>query len=761
MNLDDLKAERRWVGYKSPTDKAPMNPHTGRNASSTDSATWATYAEATAAQKRYRWHGVGFVLNGDGIVGIDLDDCLKPIGNDEYKSSSLARYVMDMAPSYTEVSPSGTGLHIIGTGTLERSIKDAINGDAIEVYGNGRYLTYTDEWVNTSPKEINDIQHVINEIVDLVESEREKRMNKPAPVARESVSDEHLQTVYDTWLDRVRGIMHSAVVGNRHNSRLKASRLMGGALAALRKEGVPVMTDDQAVEFIYDLLIPDQGDQRIERIAIEHGLAFGLSDPLTIWPPKSEPFVDVPYVPKTAQDTPTRKDPSAHYHLTDIGNALRLVDTCAGRLCYASEWKQWLVWDGQRWCKGDDAGVMKLAHKVALGIYDGISSEDDEKKRNALLKWAVQSESAVRIDAMIKSARPYLTVASVQFDTRPDLLCVRNGVVNLRTGQLMPHDATMMLTKRTHIDYDPSATAPKWRAFLDRIFEGNGDVLQFIQRAVGYTLTGSTDEHCLFFLYGVGANGKSTFLEAMRMVMGEYYVTTSVEAMLATEYTGGATPYVASLPGMRMAMASEMPEGRRFNESLIKDITGGGTITARRLYGDPFEFQPSHTMWISGNYRPRITGTDEGIWRRLKVVPFNAFIPPEERRPMGEVLDEFRSELSGILTWAVQGSIAWYDWGLPASRTIEQATMEYRGEEDVVARFVAAECVLQPDAMTAKHKVFEAWQRWTDEESEKSANGWSQRRFTEQLKRKGVELGGMGRMFYVGIGLRTDRAEGA
>jgi putative DNA primase/helicase len=518
------------------------------------------------------------------------------------------------------------------------------------------------------------------------------------------------------------------------------------------------MSDDAAIQYIYDLLIPDQGDQRIEYRAIEDGVRYGLTQPLTVWERRRKVEATTPVV--TDVQEKVLLDPTAHYHLTDIGNGLRLVDSCAGRLCYVAEWKQWLVWDGQRWCKGDDAGVMKLAHKVALSIYDGISSEDDEKKRKELLKWAIQSESAVRIDAMIKSARPYLTMPSAQFDTRPDMLCVRNGVVNLRTGQLISHDATMMLTKRTDIHYDPTATAPTWRAFLDRIFEGNGDVLQFIQRAVGYTLTGSTDEHCLFFLYGVGANGKSTFLEAMRMLMGEYYVTTSVEAMLATEYTGGATPYVASLPGMRMAMASEMPEGRRFNESLIKDITGGGTITARHLYGAPFEFQPSHTMWISGNYRPRITGTDEGIWRRLKVVPFNAFIPPEQRRPMAEVLDGFRSELSGILTWAVQGAMAWYDWGLPTSPTIEQATMEYRGEEDVVARFISAECVLQPDAMTAKHKVFEAWQQWTDEESEKSANGWSQRRFTEQLKRKGVELGGMGRMFYVGIGLRSDRTEG-
>jgi putative DNA primase/helicase len=756
MNLEELKQQRRWVGYKSPTDKAPMNPHTGRNASSTDSATWATYAEATAAQARYRWHGVGFVLNGDGIVGIDLDDCLKPV-DDGYQRSNLARHIMAIAPSYTEVSPSGTGLHIIGMGSIERAIKATIGGDAVEVYSTGRYLTYTDEWVDTTPKDIADISDAINEIMDMVEAERDSAMMKPAPVPATSSDDEHLRYVWETWRGRIDRIMQSATEGNRHNSRIKAGRLMGGALAALRQHGYNPMSDDHATQYIYDLLIPDQGEQRIEYRAIEDGVRYGLTQPLTVWERRRKVETTVPTV---VADTPTiQKDPSAYYHLTDIGNGLRLVDSCVGRLCYVAEWKQWLVWDGQRWCKGDDAGVMKLAHKVALGIYDGISKEDDEKKRKELLKWAIQSESAVRIDAMIKTARPYLTIPSAQFDTRPDMLCVRNGVVNLRTGQLIPHDATMMLTKRTDIDYDPTATAPTWRAFLDRIFEGNGDVLQFIQRAVGYTLTGSTDEHCLFFLYGVGANGKSTFLEAMRMLMGEYYVTTSVEAMLATEYTGGATPYVASLPGMRMAMASEMPEGRRFNESLIKDITGGGTITARHLYGAPFEFQPSHTMWISGNYRPRITGTDEGIWRRLKVVPFNAFIPPEQRRPMAEVLDGFRNELSGILTWAVQGAVAWYDWGLPTSPTIEQATMEYRGEEDVVARFVAAVCVLQPDAMTAKHKVFEAWQQWTDEESEKSANGWSQRRFTEQLKRKGVELGGMGRMFYVGIGFRSDRTE--
>lgn len=762
MNLDDLKMQRRWVGFRSADDKAPMNPHTGRNASSTKPDTWATFDEAMTAQVRYGWAGVGVVLTGDGVVGIDLDDCLKQI-EDGYERSKFAKYVMELAQSYTEVSVSGSGLHILGLGTVENAIKASVNGDAVEVYGTARYFTFSDEWVESTPKELRSIQDAINEIVDMVEAERERSLHKPAPKAATTIDDDHLQYVWGKWRERAERIMHSATVGNRHNSRLKASRLVGGALAALRQRGFSPMGDDEAISYIYDLLIPDQGEQRIERRAIEDGLLYGLSQPLEIWESKRRDVAPASSA-VTQSDQSTKSDQSdrksAEYHLTDIGNGQRLVDSCAGRLCYVAEWKQWLVWDGKRWMKGDDAGVSILAHKVALSIYDDISRQDDEKRRKDYVRWATTSESAQRIEAMIKTARPYLTKSHELFDTHAHLLTVANGVVNLRTGHLMPHDATLMLTKMTPVPYDVSATAPKWSAFLDTIFEGNYDLLQFIQRAIGYTLTGSVDAHCLFFLYGIGANGKSTFLETLRMLMGEYYITTSVEAMLSSDNANQATPYVASLPGIRLAMASEMPEGRRFNESLIKDITGGGTIVARHLYGAPFQFQPSHTLWISGNHKPRITGTDEGIWRRIRLIPFNAYIEPEKRRPMAEMLEEFRAELPGILTWAVQGAVAWYDWGLPRSQTIEQATMAYRDEEDIVARFIADRCVLVPSVMTVKHKVFDEWQKWCEEETEKAAHGWSQRRFTEQLKRKGIDLGGMGRMMYIGIGLKTPRNEG-
>lgn len=762
MNLEDLKAQRRWVCYKSATDKAPLNARTGKNAKSTDASTWSTYAEAVAGAKRYGFAGVGFVFTGeDGLVGIDLDDCLSG-DEDSPVRSKLAKHLMELSPSYTEFSPSLTGLHIIGTGSLESAIKATINGDKVEVYNRGRYFTYTGLHLEGTPLEFCDIQHAINEVVDLVAEERNESWTKPAPFAvATSSDDEHYAFVYQTWTDRAVSMMQSATKGNRHNTRVKAGRLLGGALSALRQVGYPVMSDDEAVRLLYDVLIPDQGEQRVERKAIEDGIAYGKQTPLTIWERRQRVELPPPMVvatPDHAIDINVSTD-RREYHLTDLGNGQRMVDATTGRLCYVDKWKQWLVWDGRRWARGDDAGVAMLAHKVALSIYDDISRQPDEKRKE-YVKWATNSESSQRLDAMVKTARPYLTKSHDIFDRYPHLLVVANGVVNLRTGTMTDFEPTQYITRMVDIPYDPQAQCPKWLAFLDRIFEGNVELMRFINAAIGYTLTGSVDEHCLFFLYGTGANGKSTFLEALRMIMGDYYVTTSIEAMLASDATGsGATPYVAAMAGMRMAMASEMPEGRRFNESLIKDITGGGTITARHLYGEPFQFEPSHTMWISGNHRPRITGTDEGIWRRLRLIPFNATIPESERRPMAEVLEEFRAELPGILRWAIDGAVTWYDWGLPKSQTVDTATMEYRGDEDIVARFIAEQCVTGKTMQILKHKLLEAWQEWTERESEKAANGWSQRRFTEQVLRKGITLGGMGRMFYQGIALRTDRDE--
>lgn len=761
MHIDDLKLQSRWVCYKSPSDKAPMCATTGRNAASTDPKTWATYAQAKAACQRYGWHGVGIVLTGDGVVGIDIDDCIEYIDDDATVKPSASVYRSRLLHTYAEVSPSGHGLHFIGQGVVGKAFKITHDGMSFEVYGDGRYLTFTEECVDGHALELSDIQAVIDDMrTDLTPAPRTTaptRRHDPSPPT--TIPDAWVKAVWERRRQTAYDMVASAIDGERHYARWKAGRLAGGALAMVRNHGFDPMSDDSVIDMLIEAQPPSKDAERKEYRVIEDGLRDGLANPLEMpVPPPAEPPTPISVPPSpVVVDAAVPADEPTEYHLTDIGNGLRFVHATRGRLHYVAEWKSWVVWDGKRWAHGDDAAVVKLAHKVALSIYDDISKEDDDKRRKELIKWALASESAVRIDAMMKTARPYLTVPASQFDTHPHLLTVANGVVNLKDGTLSPHDSSLMLTKMVGIDYHGATPTPRWNAFLRTVMDGNDELVQYLKVAMGYTMTGSTDEHCLFFLYGVGANGKSTFLEAMRLVMGDYYVTTSVEALLATDYTGGATPYVAGLQGMRCAMASEMPEGRRFNESLVKDVTGGGMLTARHLYGAPFQFMPSHTLWISGNYRPRITGTDDGIWRRLRVIPFTVSIPPERRRPMSDIMADFVEEQSGILAWVIQGAIHWYDWGLPKVDAIDKAVMEYRGEEDIVARYIADRCVIGHGMTVVKTKLFEDWTTWLEEENEVAAEKWQQRRFTENLLRKGITLGGQGRMQYIGIGLRSDR----
>jgi len=749
MTVVELKMEKRWVGYTTinGNEKVPMNPLTGGTAKSTDPETWGTYAEAMTAKQRYGWKGVGLVLTGDGLVGIDLDSSLTEVG-DELRRSGLAKHLMSLANSYTEISPSGKGLHILGYADLSKNYNTKIGNDKLEMYYIGRYLTYTEDFVDNDLTEIKNIQTAIDEAIDLINAEKKPTptMLATAPTINAKpleVQDGSYDTLYHTLTLRAISVMENAQDGQKHATRIKAGRLMGGVLQAFRDIGYETMTDDEAVDLLYNAMIPADNHPREYR-AISDGLEYGLQAPINL----SE--YNTKKVTKEMNEIAVNNT-GKKYHLTDMGNGLRLVDACESRLIWVAEWRAWLVWDGKRWRKGDESGVVKLAHQVALSIYDEISQETDKSDREKVLRWAEQSESLNRINSMIASAKPYLTKSSEIFDTHAHLLNVANGVIDLRTGTLMPHNPSYFITKVTEIEFNSTTPAPKWDSFLNTIFMGNSNLMDFIQRAVGYTLTGSTDEHCLFFMYGVGANGKSTFLEAMRLLMTEYYVTTDVNALLNHEVSNNATPYVASLPGMRMAMASEMPENRKLNESLVKDITGGGTITARHLYGSPFEFQPSHTIWVAGNHKPKIQGSDEGIWRRLRVIPFNAFIAPEDRKPMSEIMADFKEELEGILAWAVAGAVLWYKSGLPRIAEIEQANKEYRGEEDILQRFLDDECEVATTNKVNKRDFYNAFITFCRDEGETEAAKWSIKELTHKLKRKDITLGGNGRAFYMGV----------
>lgn len=400
---------------------------------------------------------------------------------------------------------------------------------------------------------------------------------------------------------------------------------------------------------------------------------------------------------------------------TDVGNARRLTYAYGDELRYVPQWNSWIAWDGRRW-QPDAAGqVVERAKDVAADLYaQGLKATGDD--RQAILKWALRSETAARIEAMIRLARsePGIPVEPRQLDSDPWALNVRNGTLNLRTGEIRPHRPSDLATKLADVDYLPDTDAPTFLAFLERIIPDPA-VRAFLQRAAGYSLTGCTSEQVLVFAHGAGANGKTTFLSALLATWGEYGRQAEPDLLLAR---GDVHPTgVADLHGARLVVCAEVEAGRRFAESQVKQLTGSDPITARRMRQDFWTFRPTHTLWLAANHRPVVRGTDHAIWRRIRLVPFGVTIPPAERdRHLAERLE---AERAGILAWAVRGAVEWHLDGLGDPAAVIEATDAYRAEQDVTGDFLSDTCVVNAEAKVSAFDLYRAYTRWCDENGER------------------------------------------
>jgi putative DNA primase/helicase len=435
----------------------------------------------------------------------------------------------------------------------------------------------------------------------------------------------------------------------------------------------------------------------------------GIADSIT----RYEPGV---LLPSSAfphrQETSER---SSHY-LTDLGNARRLVARHGQNLRFCHLWDQWFVWNGLLWVRDIDSAVMRRAKETVESMYDEAASlRGDQCKK--LIEHAERSQAAPRLDAMIELATSEipLPIRPDQFDTNPWLLTVQNGTLNLQTGTLQAPCRENYMTKQTPVCYDPEAHCPTWLAFLHRIMQENHELIAFLQKAVGYTLTGDTSEQVLFLLYGTGANGKSTFLEVLRDLLGGYAQQTDFTTFLARK-SDKVRNDVARLCGARLVTAVEVESGQRLDEALVKQVTGGDTITARFLYQEFFEFTPQFKLFLAANHKPVIWGTDHAIWRRIRLIPFDVTIPPAERDK--DLLAKLRAELSGILAWAVQGCLAWQREGLGVPKEIDFATESYREEMDPVGAFLEDCCVLDPQAKISTGTLYEAYMAWCNQSGE-------------------------------------------
>lgn len=456
-------------------------------------------------------------------------------------------------------------------------------------------------------------------------------------------------------------------------------------------------------------------------------------------------------------------DPASNIYkepYTDVWNAKLMAEKFGDDIRYCDQLGGWYVWDGTRWQKDESYKIVNFARLTIKQMFEMANTQNDKE----LFKHSVKSEAESKINAMIKLCRSCdgIYVKSKEFDAAPTNYIVncKNGMVNLKTGELLPHDRKFLITKRIDVNYNSEAKCSEWLKFLETVFCAKRDVIDFIQRAVGYSLTADTTEQCMFILHGVGANGKSTFLKHISNICGDYAKNMPASALL--EKAGDQTNDIAMLKGSRFCQASESSRNKKLSEALVKILTGGDLISARFLHKEFFEFYSTFKVYMATNHIPRIEGTDNGIWRRIRLIPFDKVFSKDE---MDRKIDErLEREYEGILAWAIEGCQKWLKEGLGTAGIMTEALAELREESDIIGNFIEEKCVCKAYCTVSLAALTKEIQVWTLENGTRKVY---RSELIDYLKKRGFENerkttkvgGGKGRFFWHGIGLKTEFPE--
>jgi putative DNA primase/helicase len=758
-----MREKRQWVRWRreerdGKATKIPYEAAAVRAAKTNSAETWGTFADALKYMPRGDMSGVGYVFAYcGGEVGIDLDGCRDP---ETGAIAEWARPILErFAGTYAEVSPSQSGVKIFARGTLphERTGKKiTLPGDhcGIEAYQHGRFFAVTGERYGDHPSEVADCQEAITWLwhtyIAPPKKAKARASNSSATSGRTSV------------LDRARKYiakMGPAISGQGgHDHTFKVALALckgfdldeGEALQLLEEWNATCQPPWDERDLLHKL-------ESAQQASVEGGYLLGDSPEFTRRR-KSKPRQAEQEQGSDDDDMPPDDEPEIFFEeeRTEAANGIRLVRAHGRDMRYVATWDVWCVWDGSRWQQDATCAIDARAKQVAAelwGQYRQIKKNHcDNDLIDAVRSFCKASNSANGVSHMIDMARSEQGIAITHdaLDRAEMLLNVINGTIDLSTGMVRLHDRADLLTKQAPVVYDPAAECPLWLRFLQDIFQHDAELIDYVRRLVGYCLTGSTRDHILPFLHGAGANGKSVFTKVVMELLGTDYSMRSAPELLMAKGNETHPTERADLFGKRLVISNEIEEGKRLNEALVKDLTGGDAIRARRMREDFWQFAPTHKVWIVGNHKPVIRGTDNGIWRRVKLIPFNRIFAEDEQDK--ELPVKLQRELSGILNWAICGCLEWQHEGLGEPAAVRVATAEYRAEQDIVATFIDENCVVSPEARVKANTLYAAYKAWAEAGGERPIGS---KTFGSEIGKRYHRTTSNG-TWYVGVGLAAD-----
>ncbi|MDP4460398.1 phage/plasmid primase, P4 family [Staphylococcus hyicus] len=727
--------------------KVPFNAETGEFAKSNDPNTWSSYETAinfTGAD------GVGFFFEPP-YLGIDIDN----VEDDIYryrqgdKLDNIVSEFTEAFKTYTEVSPSGNGLHLIVKGKIPGERRRKGN---IEMYDSGRFFTMTGNSIGKYKEVTEASPQLFEEIYNKYFPSTSNVIQHPSNNFQDNIHNlSEMEVINEIYQSKQAKVFDDLMRGNYeqyYGSHSEADMALANILAFWCAKDYTQMDSI----FRQSNLYRDKWDEKRKNSTYgEQTLFKAINETHNVYTPKAKDEPLKYALSHIFDEEETKKEyPIRSYD--DTGNADRFIDRYGELYKYSYISNKFYIYDGTKWAVDDRGSIRRLIDEMIADmknekilVAEGVDEEEAQENFDKFYKKTRGTQSKKNITNELMHRQP---VTPDDFDKDNMLLNVANGYIDLTSRELYPHDITQMFSQIANTDYSEKMQPAVWLDFLNDIFDGDKEVIRYIQKALGYSLTGSTREQVMFILHGKGRNGKSIFVETIAEILGDYSNNMQAKSLMVKKNDNVNTD-IARLSKARFVTSSEPNEGFRFDEGLIKQITGGDKVTARFLYAEEFEYTPKFKIWVSTNHKPIIRGTDDGIWRRLVLIPFEVQIP--EEKVDKDLKYKLLREAPAILNWMTEGAYMWMQEGLEMPDKLKDASQSYRTEMDVVEQFIEEKCNRMKGARETGKKLYDEYKVWADENNEYKMD---KNKFGKKMKEKFESKKMNNGVNYIGIELK-------